>query len=237
MLSSRNVRSMAGLSAGAVMVGGVLLGLWAVQGAQGAQAALGTDPGGVALSPASGAVSGTPTWSTNTACPSGFRGSAVFRAVKPDGTTFSISAATNEVTAPFHGTLQGPISEIKSVAGVANGGSQEFVVVCFSGDSLTGTSHPDMDTFITYSANGTSYTTSSVAPTSTAGAPSSSSSGTGSGSHPSSSSADSSTSTSGSSSSDTTPSPSTTVVTSSPSATGSPAASPSPVNSNLAVTG
>jgi hypothetical protein len=227
---------MAGLSVGAVAIGGVLLGVWAAQGAQGAQAALGTDPGGVTLSPASGAISSMPTWSTNTACPSGFRGSAVFRAVKPDGTTFSISMATNQVTAAFHGTLQGPISEIKTLAGVPNGGSQEFVVICFSGDSLTGTSHPDMDTFITYSANGTSYTTSSVAPTSTPSSATSSSGGAGSGGTGSSSRA-SSTSSSRSSSSNGTPGPSTTVVTSSPSATGSPAASPSAVNSSLAVTG
>src|SRR5579859_2034147 len=223
---SRKARSMAGWSAGAVVVGGVLLSVYAAQGAQAVQAALGTNPGAVALTPASGATSSMPTWSTTTACPAGFQGSAVFRAVKPDGSTFSISNVSSFVTAPFHGTLQGPISEIQSVAGIANGGTEELVVICFSGASLTGTSHPDMSTFITYSANGTSYTSTGVPPTSPAGSSSPSPSGASSGSRLSSPGVTPSGSTSTPS---VTPSPTSSSI--------SPAPSPSPVNSNFAVTG
>jgi hypothetical protein len=225
---------MAGWLAGVVVAGGVLLGGYAVQDAQGAQTALGTDPGAVALNPASGSVSGTPTWSTSTACPAGYQGSAVFRAVRSDGTTFSISPAADKVTAPFSGTLQGPITEIQSVAGVPKGGSQEFVVICFSGDSLTGTSHPDMDTFITYLGNGTSYTTSSVAPATLSDSQSSSASGTGSGGAGS---GGSGTGTGSGSSSSVTPSPSTTLITPSITSSPSPARSPSPLKSTFAVTG
>jgi hypothetical protein len=236
---SRNARSMVGWLAGAVVVGGTLLGVYAAQGAQAAQAALGTDPGGVALSPASGSESGTPTWSTNTACPAGFQGSAILRAVKPDGTTFSVSGATNSVTAPFHGTLLGNIAEIQHLDSVGNGSTQELVVICFSGDSLTGTSHPDMDMYITYSAAGTSYTSSGTGTASFTDPTSSATSGTGSGSSSGSGSGSSSSSSSGSrSSSSVTPSPSTTLVT--PGSTSSPSSapqSPSALKSSFAVTG
>ena len=114
----------------------------------------------VALNPASGPEGSSPTWSTTTGCPTGFQGSAVFRAVLASGQTFSISGATNTVTAPFRGTLELPVSEIQTVARVPNGGTMEFAVICFSGESLTGTSHREMDTFITFSADGKTYTTS-----------------------------------------------------------------------------
>ena len=148
--------------AGAVVVGGALLGIWAAQAAKAVPAVMGTNPGAVALNPASGPERSSPTWSTTTGCPTGFQGSAVFRAVLASGQTFSISPATNTVTAAFHGTLELPVSEIQTVARVPNGGTMEFVVICFSGASLTGTSHPDMDTFITFSADGKTYTTSST---------------------------------------------------------------------------
>jgi hypothetical protein len=116
----------------------------------------------VALNPASGPDHSSPTWSTRTACPTGFQGSAVFRAVMASGLTFSISPGIASVTAPFHGTLELPISEIQTVARVPNGGTVEFAVVCFSGPSLTGTSHREMNTFITFSSDGSTYTSSAT---------------------------------------------------------------------------
>jgi hypothetical protein len=231
---SRSARSVAGWLAGAVVAGGVILGAYAVQDAQGAQTALGTSPGAVALNPASGPVNSMPQWSTTTGCPAGFQGSAVFRAVRPNGTTFSISMAADKVTAPFSGTLQGPITEIQSVAGVPDGGWQEFVVICFSGDSLTGSSHPDMDTFIAYSANGT-YTSSAVAPTTPADPSSpSSADGTGAGSGASGASG---TGSGSSSSPGVTPSPSMTLITPDPTSSPSTAQLASPLKSDFAVTG
>jgi hypothetical protein len=104
----------------------------------------------VALSPASGSNLGTPTWATTVPCPKGFQGSAVFRVVTPAGTTFSISGATNTVTAPFHGTLLGSIAEIEEVSNVPKDYKQKYVIVCFSGPSLTGTSHQEMSMYVSY---------------------------------------------------------------------------------------
>lgn len=140
-----------GVTAGTV--GGLLLG------AEAAQATLGTNPGHVALVPPTGQVSSTPTWATDVACASGFQGSAVFRAVKADGSTVSISQATNSVATPFSGNLQASLSAIQSLSVIPNGGTQELVVICFSGPSLTGTQDPEMNIFVTYNADGT-YATS-----------------------------------------------------------------------------
>lgn len=219
MLSSTNGRSMGRLAAGAIVLGGLLLG---VRAAPAAQAGLGTQPGAVTLNPANGVTGGKPTWSTSTACPAGFRGSAVFREVHADGaTTNSISKATNTVTAPFGGTLQAPIAAIQAAGGIRDGGTQELVIICFSGPSLTGTSHPEMSTFITYSASGSSYTSRGGASASPGG---------------------SSTSPGGTGSASGSPSPGATApqaTQASPASPGpaSPAPSPTPVNSNLAVTG
>ena len=140
-----------GVTAGTV--GGLLLG------AEAAQATLGTNPGHVALVPPTGQVSSTPTWATDVACASGFQGSAVFRAVKADGSTVSISQATNSVATPFSGNLQASLSAIQSLSVIPNGGTQELVVICFSGPSLTGTQDPEMNIALHYSADGATYTT------------------------------------------------------------------------------
>jgi uncharacterized protein (TIGR03382 family) len=137
------------------LAGGMFLGAAGV-----AQAAVGSDPGGVTLSPSSGSTSSTPTWSTNVACPAGYQGSAVFREVHADGTTSSISPVVNGTAAPFSGTLQAPISTIQLLGGIANGGTQELVVECNSAPSIEGNFDPYMDIYINYSADGTTYTTS-----------------------------------------------------------------------------
>jgi hypothetical protein len=59
----------------------------------------------------------------------------------------------------FHGTLQASIAQIQAVGGIHNGGTQKLVVICFSGPSLTGKSDKEMTTYITYSADGTTYAT------------------------------------------------------------------------------
>jgi len=145
------------LGVAAAMVGGSML----VAGA--AQAAIGKNPGAVQLSATSGATTAKPTWSTTVACAAGFQGSAVFREVHSDGTsTNSISPAVNGTAAPFSGTLQATIAQIQTAGAIPNGGTQELVVICFSGPSLTGTSDPEMNLFITYSADGSTYTTGST---------------------------------------------------------------------------
>ena len=137
--------------------GGILVGT-----AGAALASVGTNPGAVQLNPPTGATTSKPTWSTTVACNAGFQGSAVFREVHADGvTTNSISAAVNGTAAPFSGTLQATMAQIQTAGGIAAGGTQELVVVCFSGASLSGTSDNEMNIFVTYNANGT-YSTSAT---------------------------------------------------------------------------
>ena len=135
-----------------------------VLGAGAAYAGVGLEPGDVALSPTSGSVNSTPTWATTTGCPAAYQGSAVFRIEEGGGNTFTMSPVVASVASPFSGTLQDPISTIVSLAGLANGGTAELVVYCFSGSSLQGTSSPEMSTFLTLSSDGTTYSTSSTGP-------------------------------------------------------------------------
>ena len=136
-----------------------------VLGASAAHAAVGKNPGTLALNPTTGPTSSTPTWATTQGCASGFQGSAVLRIEEGGGATFSMSAAVNAgLSGPFSGTLLDPISTIQSVAGLANGGTDEMVVFCFSGAGLTGTSDPEQSEFLTISADGSTYTTSSSGP-------------------------------------------------------------------------
>ena len=124
----------------------------------------GGDSALVSLNPPSGRVSLTPTWATTGGCPIGYQGSAVFRIIQPSGQTFSISGATDAVTAKFQGTMLDPLGIIQDVAHVPNGSTAELVIICFSGQSLTGTPQREMRTFVTFSTNGFNYSSSSAAP-------------------------------------------------------------------------
>lgn len=147
--------------AGAVAIGiaPVLLAACGSSASPASSAGQDNNPAVVALNPATGSENSTPTWSTQAACPSGYQGSGILRAITPKGTLLSLSGATNSVTVPFKGTLLGPISEIQNVSNAANGSTQQWVVICFSGPSLTGKSQWEWKLSITYSADGTSYST------------------------------------------------------------------------------
>jgi hypothetical protein len=148
------------------MVGGMVLGVAAP-----AQAVLGSQPGTLQLTPASGATSTTPTWSTTIGCPVGFQGSAGLEAAASDGTPFGVSSVLNGTGPglgfPFSGTLEASMAGIQSAGGIADGNTtgQEFVVVCFSGLNATGSSVAYQDTFAYYSAG--SYLTTSTSMLST----------------------------------------------------------------------
>jgi hypothetical protein len=148
--------------AAAVAAAGVLLtaGCSSAAAGQNAASTSGTASATVALSAASGSTGSTPTWSTSAACPNGYQGSAIFREIHPDGTTNDISPAVTGPATPFHGTLQATIAQIQAAGSVPNGGTQEFVILCFAGQSLTGKYLREMHLFIHYSADGKSYTTS-----------------------------------------------------------------------------
>jgi hypothetical protein len=166
------------------VLGGALLGTLAAEGAQAVPAAFGTNPGAVKLTPASGPTNGTPTWSTTVGCPSGFQGSAVFSEVHSDGTTFTtIAPVVTGTIRAFHGTLLTTMTQLKSIGGIANGGTQEFFVQCASGLGGTGSTKNDMDLWVTYSSDGSTYTTSNTPPSgarSTSGSGSTSGTSTGS---------------------------------------------------------
>lgn len=145
-------------------VGGLVLGSGV------ANASVGTDPGGVALTPGNGATSATPTWATTAGCASGFQGSAVLKIVETEASgstaavTASVSTAVNGTAAAFGGSLQGSWSTFMGIDGLSDGSTYELVVVCFSAQSETGNQSPEMDEWITFSNDGSSYTTSATPP-------------------------------------------------------------------------
>lgn len=128
-----------------------------------AQAAtpIGKDPGHLMLNPASGAISAKPTWSTDTACNVAFNASAKLQIVEDSGTVISASGTVTSVSAPFSGTLQAAMSGIVSVAHLVAGHTYEFVIACQS-SSLA--SDPEQSTFVTISADGTSWSSSATPP-------------------------------------------------------------------------
>jgi hypothetical protein len=152
--------------AGATIGGSTLLAAGA------AEAAVGTQPGTLVLTPGGSTASPTstsPTWSTTVGCPTGFQSSAVVKEAHADGTSSSASVFVNSATVPLTGPipaqpLQGTMAQIQSFGAIPNGGTQELYVICYSGNSGTGNAQPYMDLFVTYSADGSTYTTSATAP-------------------------------------------------------------------------
>ena len=212
--------------AGGVVLSGTVLAIYVAQAASAGPAAVGTSPGTVKLIPASGPVNSTPSWATTIACPAGYQGSALFTEADTDGSQTSISQVVDGTAAPFGAKLIATVTMLKYLAGTPNGGSDELFMICASGQGATGKTMNVMDTYITYSADGKTYTTSATKPSTSGGGAGSTSggspassgtgspaaSGTGTGSSPGSS-------TSGSGNSQ------------------SPAPSPSAMDSSLAVTG
>jgi beta-glucosidase len=140
-------------------------GAWLL-GATAANAAVGTDLGKVALNPGSGANTLTPTWSTLEGCPAGFQGSADLEIVinSASNPRNTVSNNVSGVSAPFSGTLQASMGDIKSAFGFANGSTQEWVVFCDANPNVGGSAKPVMDTYVTWSADGSSYTETNTPP-------------------------------------------------------------------------
>jgi hypothetical protein len=157
-----------GLKRAAVLTGatGLVLGATLLGTSQAhALTILGNDPGGISLSPASGATTTVPTYSTNVACPTGFQGSGTVYINDPGGGGLDQLAPTNNsVASPFSGTDNFSIGTELEVFPDLAGNTAEIFVQCNSGPSATGTSEDVMDTFITFNAAGTQYTTSATPP-------------------------------------------------------------------------
>ena len=153
-------------------VAGATIGGTTLLAAGAAEAAIGTQPGTLVLTPGGSTPTPTttsPTWSTTVGCPSGFQSSAVVKSVHADGTSSSVSVFVNSATVSLTGPipaqpLQATMAGIQSNAGIPNGGTQELYVICYSGNSGTGNAQPYMDIFVTYDATGANYTTSATPP-------------------------------------------------------------------------
>jgi hypothetical protein len=151
----------------ALLVGvGTLVAGASLLGTTAAHAALGTDLGGVSLTPSSGPTSGAAITYSSSACPSTNDGSAVLRLVDPATSgASSIAQANGSVASAFTGTLTAnALANEQLVYPDLLGATVELAVFCFSGPSLTGTELTFQDTYITYSANGSTYTETNTPP-------------------------------------------------------------------------
>jgi hypothetical protein len=154
-----------GLRRAAVVAGAV--GLTAGAGLLSAGSALasnGSQPGDLILHPASGVTSLKPTWSTTDPCPTGYQASAEVSEFKANGTFGSrISTVVNaDLTHPFSGVLDGDVAALLALgAHVGKGQTSEWAIGCYSGIGGTGKVKWVQSTFVTLSADGKSYTTSS----------------------------------------------------------------------------
>jgi hypothetical protein len=146
-----------------------------------ALASVGSEPGNVRFSPASGATKLTPTWSTTDGCPAGYRGSAQMSIFTAGGKFLSsISDVAYTVTTSFSGKLDGSMAAILKFAHVPRNGTLEFVIGCYSQEAATGSFKWMQSIDVTLSSDGTSYTTSSPAAGSSSGGSTSGSSNSGS---------------------------------------------------------
>jgi len=130
-------------------------------------AGFGSEAGNLRLNPATGASTSTPTWSTKTACPSGFQGSAVLYELNRNGSIGSqIGVGTQTaVTAPFGGSLAGNVASLISLGtNIPVGTPDEWVVACYASTTGTGTPSYTQSIFVTVASSHT-YSTSASGPT------------------------------------------------------------------------
>jgi hypothetical protein len=129
-----------------------------------AVAGVGSQPGDLTLSPASGPVTKVPTYQTTIGCPSGFQASAQLSEFNTDGSYGSIIAdGVASPTAAFSGALEFPVGSALSLGtNVGNGQTSEWAMGCYSGAAESGSVEYVMSTFVTLSADGTTYTSGST---------------------------------------------------------------------------
>ena len=163
------------MTAGRLRRGAVILaaaGLMAGAGlatAGSALAGVGSEPGNLILTPATGALTSTPTWGTTDACPTGFQGSAAIAEFSLTSTTpiSVISLVVGAPTAPITGAgLQSNIGALLAFGGVSatSPGTLEWVVQCWTLAGGVGTSENVQSIFVSVAAGATTYTTSNSAP-------------------------------------------------------------------------
>ena len=147
------------LGAGTLVAGAALLG------AAQANAAVGTQPGALQITPTSGPTTTAMNYSTTTACPAGNQGSAVVRIVDPGtGATANASTVNNSVATPFSGAMNATFAQLAGVFADIVGNTSEMAVFCFPSPSAVGTPIAVQDTFVTIDAAGANYSISSSGP-------------------------------------------------------------------------
>ena len=166
---SREARALALLRIHAVRVRRIAVVLWlvgasvavTVPAAGAGQATVVISVGQLIINPASGPVSTVPTWSTLTACPSGFQTSAVLHDLINGLPGPAISPVVTNVTSPFSGTLLPGVTmgSVLAAENVTPAASVEWIVGCFAGPNGTGNGNFVQATFVTLSVDGSSYTT------------------------------------------------------------------------------
>jgi hypothetical protein len=124
-------------------------------------------PGTIKLTPASGATTAIPKWSTTIACPSGYQGSAIFVELNKDGSVASqIGEDTQQdVNTPFAGGLLGNVTTLLSVSNVANGTPATWVFECYPNGDVTATGPHfaySQAIYVTVSADGKSFSSSAT---------------------------------------------------------------------------
>jgi Bacterial Ig-like domain (group 3) len=140
-----------------------------------ALADVGSQPGDLVLSLASGALNSTPSWSTTDGCPVGYQGSAQLAEFSyPGGQLESLISSvvqgttnpdtTDPVAEPFGAGLVDNVGALLAVAGLSASapGTVEWAVACWSGLSGTGSAEYEQSTFVSIAAGATTYTSSST---------------------------------------------------------------------------
>src|SRR5215469_11287536 len=154
-------------------VAGATAGAALLTAAGSAQAvtSVGSQPGNLTFNPASGSATAsgaTITWSTSTACPTGFQGSAVLEIIDSNGVGSIASAVVSAVTAPFSGTLAETPAQAQSLGtSIPFGTPVEWAVACFSAGAGTGSSEFVQSTDMTITSATGTYTTGIVTVTAT----------------------------------------------------------------------
>lgn len=144
----------------AVIVGaGTLIAGASVLGMTQAHAAVGSQPGALSLTPSNGdTTTQNIGYATTTACPAGFQGSGLLRLLDPvTGNPTNLAVVNNSVAAPFSGVWNTDFSILEQIFPGIIGTTSEIAVDCFSGPSATGTGEYTQSTFVTVSADGSTW--------------------------------------------------------------------------------
>ena len=128
-----------------------------------ALAGVGSEPGHLRFSPASGAATLRPSYSTTDGCPVGYQASAQLSEFNMNGTFASrIGVVVPGPVAAFHGVLAGNIGAVLGVTNITKGGTVEFAIGCYSQIAGTGKVRWVQSSFLTLSSDGKSYSTSAA---------------------------------------------------------------------------